>query len=189
MSSGRLPVAKYVESESTRLIETVCSMCGKHYIYLDRNKEFTKCPACGYSHNKTTSPRGKTAPAHTYVPDKARPSTHNQIRLYCSECEHLAIVWVPKKNRKPGKCPKCGAKGSKIRVTKIRPEGDCRTEAIWECPNLASHVTNVKLLKKQYACPECGYLHYFLVKPPPTCFACNKSLKDYDKNSINMSPR
>ena len=157
-----------------------CELCGTTHMHKIGTPAPTICHRCNHKY-------GEVVPIHTYASDKAKPTTHNQMRIYCQVCKHRAVVWLSKKNRKPNECPKCGETGYKVRSTKIRAEGECKIDTVWErqqFPRPTSLSTKPK--KKRFHCDECGRPHFYLIRPPGKCANCGKDFLEHGKSSDSI---
>jgi len=147
-----------------------CEHCWKSITYNPIEGKPTKCDACGHTY-------GTPIPIITIIPEGAKPSTHNQIRVICGYCGYRAVVWVKKGITKIS-CPKCKKDDWGVKIYKMNPEGSCNTYEIWEEDSIdifsKKHKIVTRPKKKFYICPECGYNNYFIIKPPTKCKICKR---------------
>jgi len=166
-------VNAYGKSSSKRKTLSIkCKYCGRTYMYTSNKHKPKKCSICNHVY-------GTPIPINTIIPEGAKLSTHNQIRLVCDHCGYRAIVWV-KKGIAKIPCPKCEIDGFGVKIYKLNPEGACDTYEVWEEEFVSIFSKKPKIAtrpkKKFCICNECGYNNSFIIKQPTKCKICKRIL-------------
>ena len=154
----------------TKTLSIKCKCCGRVSIYDSNKHKPKKCSVCNHVYDTPI-------PINTIIPEGAKLSTHNQIRVVCDHCGYRAIVWVKKRITKIS-CPKCKKDDWGVKIYKMSPEGACDTYEIWEEEPVSMFSKKPKITtrpkKKFYICPEGGYNNSFIIRPPTKCKICKR---------------